>query len=130
MLPHVCKLLYGGATRHIRWLRQTIPPLRVALSCARGAGADFADETPEPVRSALAWRRPFRRAGRRPLFEPEFARKGGLCTCADAPENSQRKFILSGYRHLDTDSSALRCVLTSLTFFHNESVNIWTHLLR
>lgn len=66
----------------------------------------------------------------RPLFEPAFARKGGLCFCHAAPEYSKRAYILSGYRPLCEDPNILASIFNSLSYFHNESGNIYTHLIR
>mmetsp|Transcript_27353 Transcript_27353/g.52066 ORF Transcript_27353/g.52066 Transcript_27353/m.52066 type:complete len:325 (+) Transcript_27353:165-1139(+) len=65
----------------------------------------------------------------RPLFEPAFARKGGLCFCHAAPEYSKRAYILSGYRPLCEDPNILASIFNSLSYFHNESGNIYTHLI-
>ncbi|GAB5360972.1 hypothetical protein AAMO2058_000674400 [Amorphochlora amoebiformis] len=48
-----------------------------------------------------------------------------LCTSAEAPEWMRRPFILRGYRV----RFSFRLLATSIFYCHNETGNIWTHLL-
>eukprot|EP00242_Pyramimonas_sp_CCMP2087_P006629 CAMPEP_0198215968 /NCGR_PEP_ID=MMETSP1445-20131203/53860_1 /TAXON_ID=36898 /ORGANISM="Pyramimonas sp., Strain CCMP2087" /LENGTH=321 /DNA_ID=CAMNT_0043891949 /DNA_START=83 /DNA_END=1046 /DNA_ORIENTATION=- len=67
----------------------------------------------------------------KPLFEPSLARRSRrLCFCTEVPEYSARPHIISGYRPLPKKPTGLvKTVMHSLTFFHNESGNILTHLV-
>mmetsp|Transcript_49929 Transcript_49929/g.98638 ORF Transcript_49929/g.98638 Transcript_49929/m.98638 type:complete len:410 (+) Transcript_49929:122-1351(+) len=49
-----------------------------------------------------------------------------LCTSNDIPDSMRRPFIFSCYR---PQLRSVRECLTSLFYLHNETVNIWSHLL-
>ncbi|KJE92263.1 hypothetical protein CAOG_03266 [Capsaspora owczarzaki ATCC 30864] len=96
-----------------RFIIDTVPDSTASATESVAAAADAAGSAPEPAEVASA----------KMMSELRFK---PLCRCHEVPQFLRQNFIERGYRGEISDT---RAILLSLFRLHNETFNVWTHLV-